>query len=98
MNPVAINSQDRINLLKQEGFAHVYEWTDKPNTEYSEHSHKGKVSFYITKGNILMNIDGIHTMVRTGDRMNVPVGVPHTAKVGPEGCTFVVGEEIKGDS
>ena len=98
MNPATISSQEKINLLKNEGFVHVYEWTDKPNTEYSEHSHKGKVSFYLTKGSILMNIDGALTMVRAGDRMDVPVGIPHTAKVGPDGCTFIVGEEIEGDS
>ena len=92
-----INPQEKISQLKQEGFAHVYEWTDKPNTEYLEHSHKGKVSFYVTKGSISMNIDGIHTMVRAGDRMDVPVGVSHKAKVGPDGCTFIVGEEIKSD-
>lgn len=93
-----MNFQDKIDLLKKEGLAHVYEWTDKPNTEYPEHSHKGKVSFYVIEGSILMNIDGVNTLVRAGDRMNVPVGVPHTGKVGPEGCTFIVGEEIKGDS
>ena len=98
MNPVAIYSQDKIDLLKQEGFAHVYEWTDMPNTEYPEHTHKGKVSFYITKGNIVLNVGGVQTMVQAGDRMDVPVGVLHTAKVGPKGCTFIVGEEIKGDS
>jgi quercetin dioxygenase-like cupin family protein len=98
MISVANDNQEKINKLKQEGFAHVYEWTDEPNTEYPEHSHKGKVSFYVTKGNILMNIDGTHTMVRAEERMDVPVGIPHTAKVGPYGCTFIVGEEIKGDS
>ncbi len=84
--------------LSNEGFHHIYEWTDKPDTKYPEHSHKGKVSFYIVKGSILMNIDGIHTTIRQGEHLDVPVGVSHTAKVGNDGCTFVVGEEIEGDS
>ncbi len=45
-----------------------------------------------------MNINDIYTLVKEHDRFDVPVGIPHTAKVGPEGCTFIVGEEIKGDS
>ena len=98
MNNVAINTQAKIDQLKVEGFSHVYEWTDEPNTEYEEHSHKGKVSFYVVKGSIVMNIAGVSKMLQVGDRMDVPVGVRHTAKVGPEGCTFIVGEEIKGAS
>lgn len=84
--------------LKDEGFTHVYEWTDAAGVEYPEHSHKGKVNFYVTSGSILMNVSGKETLVKTGERMDVPVGVSHTAKVGPGGCTFIVGEEIEGDS
>jgi quercetin dioxygenase-like cupin family protein len=84
--------------LKSEGFVHVYEWTDSPNTIYPEHSHKGRVSFYIVKGSITMNIDGIEHAIYEGGRIDVPINAPHTATVGPYGCTFVVGEDIKGDS
>ena len=84
--------------LKEQGFVHIYEWTDEPNTEYPEHSHKGKVTFYIVDGTILMNVDGIHISLRKGDKYDVPVGIPHTAKVGIDGCSFIVGEEIEGDS
>jgi quercetin dioxygenase-like cupin family protein len=84
--------------LKDQGFVHIYEWTDKPDTEYPEHLHQGKVTFYITEGSITMNIDGVHIALRKGDKYDVPVGTLHTAKVGTDGCTFVVGEEIEGDS
>lgn len=84
--------------FKGEGFSNVYEWTDEPNTKYSEHSHKGRVSFYVTKGNILININGSSTLVESGERLDVPVGVAHTAKVGSDGCSYIVGEEIEGDS
>ena len=93
-----MNKKHIRDALKSEGFTHVYEWMDKPNAEYQKHAHKGNVSFYITKGSILMDIDGTCTILQAGDRMDVPVGVSPTAKVGPEGCTFIVGEEIKGDS
>jgi quercetin dioxygenase-like cupin family protein len=92
-----LTKHEMIRELKTE-FPHVYEWTDKPHTEYPEHTHAGKVSFYVLDGSINMNIDGVHSVVTKGERLNVPVGVSHTAKVGTEGCTFIVGEEIEGDS
>ncbi len=84
--------------LKKEGFKHVYQWTDEPNTKYSAHAHKGKVSFYVTKGSITMNLEGRKVTISAGERMDVPIGMTHTATVGSQGCTFIVGEEIKGDS
>jgi len=83
--------------LREEDFAHVYEWSDKGNTKYPEHFHKGKVSFYITRGSVTFTGD-IHKTIKAGERFDVPLGVRHSAIIGPEGCDWVVGEEIKGDS
>jgi len=93
-----MNTEEIKKQFLLEGFANVYDWIDGPGKEYEEHSHKGKVSFYVVKGSILMNVNGIHTTVYAGNRFDVPEGLPHTAKVGNEGCMFVVAEEIKGDS
>ena len=88
-------------LLKQqltsEGFPIVYEWTDEPNTEYKEHKHQGKVSFYVTRGEVQF-LTGIEQIVKESERMDVPVGVLHTARVGPDGCDYVIGQEIEGDA
>jgi predicted nucleotidyltransferase len=83
--------------LKEEGFSHVFDWHDEPNTEYPEHSHKGKVSFYVLKGSVTFSGE-INITVNSGERFDVPVGVKHSAIVGPDGCDWVVGEEIEGDS
>ena len=90
--------QDIRQQFRDEGLSHIYEWTDKPNTEYPEHAHKGRVSFFVTKGSIVMNIAGEEKLVQEGERIDVPVGVSHAGKVGPIGCAFIVGEEIEGDS
>lgn len=37
-------------------------------------------------------------LLKAGDRIDVPVGKKHRAKVGPEGCQFIVGEMIESDS
>ena len=93
-----MTKQEMIENLKEKGFAHIYEWTDGPGVEYPEHVHKGKVCFYVASGSISMNISGVDTVVQAGEYIDVPVGAPHTAKVGTNGCTFIVGEEIEGDS
>ncbi len=83
--------------FKNEGFAHVYEWHDEPNTEYPEHAHKGKVSFYVLQGSVIFS-GKINQTVKAGERFDVPVGIKHSALVGPEGCDWIIGEEIEGDS
>lgn len=84
--------------LRKEGFKHIYEWSDKPGTTYPAHSHKGKVSMYITSGSITLEIGGKIVELKQGDRFDIPVGKEHAATVGPGGCAYVVGEMIKGDS
>lgn len=84
--------------LTEQGFAHVYEWTDEPNTKYPVHAHKGKVSFYVMKGSITMGLENKIITLNPVDRIDIPAGVNHMAAVGPNGCTFIVGEEIEGDS
>lgn len=85
-------------ILQKEGFKFIYEWEDKPGVNYTSHAHKGKVAFYIAKGSIEMTMNGKIYELKIGDRMDVPPGVSHVAKVGMDGCIFVVGEEIEGDS
>ncbi|HEY4479363.1 MAG TPA: hypothetical protein VI981_03345 [Candidatus Paceibacterota bacterium] len=85
-------------ILKREGFNHVYEWHDKANQKYEEHAHKGKVSIFITGGSITFNLDGKEYMFQKGERFNVPIGRPHIAIIGPSGCSYVIGEMVKGDT
>jgi quercetin dioxygenase-like cupin family protein len=91
-------SERCIETLEKEGFRYVYEWQDKPGTVYPEHSHRDKVAIFITEGLVDLTIAGTTRTLRTGDRFDVPPGVPHTAKVGPYGCQYVVGEMVEGDS
>lgn len=85
-------------ILFVEGFPHVYEWKDAPGTFYPPHSHKGKVTLFIERGSIIFNFDHSSILLREGDRIDVPPGEIHRATVGSDGCEFVVGEEIEGDS
>ncbi len=92
-----MNNEDLKNKLTAEGFPIVYEWTDAPGTVYEDHAHQGHVSFYVTRGSVTFS-GGINQTVSAGERIDVPVGVHHTAVVGSEGCEYVVGGEVEGDA
>ena len=83
--------------LKSEGFKHVFTWHDEPGTAYPEHAHKDKVAFFVTRGSVQFS-GGIDKKISVGERFDVPVGIRHSAVVGPEGCDWVVGEMIEGDA
>ncbi|MEX2340856.1 MAG: hypothetical protein WD605_00875 [Candidatus Paceibacterota bacterium] len=91
-------SERWIKRFEEEEFASVYEWQDTAGTVYKPHSHKGKVSLFITDGSIEFNFSGENKIIKAGERFDVPVGVEHSAIVGPEGWIVIVGEEIEGDS
>ncbi len=90
-------SERWIQTFEDEGFASVYEWQDPAGTIYNEHSHKGKVSIFVTDGSITFDFNGVKKEVGTNHRFDVPVGVPHSAIVGPEGWIAIIAEEIAED-
>ncbi len=91
-------SERYIQKLEAEGFASVYEWEDGAGTVYPEHSHKGKVSLLVTDGSIIFDFTGQKKELIANQRFDIPVGIPHSAVVGPKGWIVIVGEEIIGDS
>lgn len=93
-----MNTEEIKSLLLSDGFLHVFEWTDISGTVYEPHEHRGKVAVITTSGSIEFDIVGEKKTFRAGDRFDVPVGVIHSAVVGPEGWSCVVGEMVKGDS
>jgi quercetin dioxygenase-like cupin family protein len=91
-------SERCIAQLEKEGWRHIYEWSDAPGTVYPENAHADKVVIYVTEGSLQLEIQGQIHQLLTGDRFDVPPQTPHAAIVGPEGCQYVVGEMISGDS
>ena len=93
-----MNTNQLRQKLEEEGFVHIFEWNDSPNMEYEVHSHKGKVAMYILSGDVVFDFGKKVVTLKKGDRFDVPVGEEHIAKVGPNGCSYIVGEMIEGDS
>jgi mannose-6-phosphate isomerase-like protein (cupin superfamily) len=85
-------------ILKKEGFKHIYRWSDNSRITYPKHAHKDKVAMFITSGSIEIVFEDKTIKLKIGDRFDVPSESEHTALVGPDGCSYVVGEMIEGDS
>ena len=79
-------------MLLKEGFAEVYTWTDGPNMFYGEHKHESKTAHIIIDGRMEIAMNGETNIYHPGDRIDVPANTVHTAKMGPKGCTYVIGE------
>ena len=78
--------------LKAEGFSHTYVWQDGPNAHYPDHTHNGLTAHIILDGEMtLTTSDGTKTY-RAGERCDVGAGEVHSAKMGPAGCRYLIGE------
>jgi len=91
-------SERWIRTFEEEGFVSVYEWSDPAGTAYPVHSHKGKVSLFVTDGEVEFSFPEEKRVIKAGERFDVPVGIEHSAVVGPDGWIVIIGEEIEGDS
>jgi len=88
-----MNKEEIKKRLVQEGYKRVFEWSDEPNYTYSEHEHSFETLLVITKGSIWFEIGGREYNLKEGDELLVSPQTKHKAKVGPEGCWYIVGEE-----
>ncbi len=93
-----MNAQQCEQVLRDEGFVHIFEWHDEPGTVYPIHQHQDKVTIFVTKGSVQFDIDYKEVIVKEGERFDVPPKTDHRALIGDNGCDYVVGEMIKGDS
>lgn len=83
-----------FRILTEEGYTNLYVWQDAPNTYYDWHTHPFNEVRWVLEGEITMGTtEGIVTL-RAGDRMDVPAGTRHWAKVGKEGVVYVCGSKI----
>ncbi|PQE30175.1 hypothetical protein CJF32_00003600 [Rutstroemia sp. NJR-2017a WRK4] len=73
------------------GFSTVFTWTDGP-----PHSHRGLTTHLITDGQLTITYpkekDAQKVTYGVGDRIDVDAGRVHEVWMGPEGCTYIIGE------
>jgi len=79
-------------LLYDAGFKSVYTHSDGPNVYYSDHFHDALTAHIILKGEMELTMGGSAKTYGPGTRVDVPAGAMHSAKMGPAGCTYLIGE------
>jgi mannose-6-phosphate isomerase-like protein (cupin superfamily) len=78
--------------LEREGFGHTFVWQDGPNAFYPDHTHAEETAHIILSGEMTLTMNGKTETFREGDRCDVPADAMHSAKMGPRGCRYLIGE------
>ena len=78
--------------LRREGFTHTYVWQDGPNAAYPDHTHDVDTAHIILSGEMILTTAGATRTYRVGERCDVPARAVHSARMGPTGCRYLVGE------
>jgi len=84
-----------MDELKREGFSLVYVHEDAPNAVYPNHVHESLTAHILLEGEMDVKSNGKTKHYQKGDRFDVPPKEIHSAKIGPEGCKYIIGDECK---
>ena len=93
MSPMKeMQERELADQLIREGYVHLFVWEDGPEVNYPEHHHRAESAHIILRGEMSMTSNGNTRIYRAGDRVDLPAGVTHSAKTGPTGCRYLIGE------
>jgi mannose-6-phosphate isomerase-like protein (cupin superfamily) len=87
-----MDEEQLARALKEDGFGHTYVWQDGPNASYPDHTHATETTHIILSGEMTLTMDGRGHTYRAGERCDVPAGAVHSARMGPGGCRYLIGE------
>ena len=88
-----LNESRLKQQLEAEGFSDTFIWQDRPHAFYSDHTHAGLTAHIILDGEMTLTMSGESHTYAVGERCDVPAGATHSARMGPRGCRYLVGEE-----
>ena len=87
------NQKSLERQLHVEGFFHTYVWQDGPNAFYPDHTHNVETAHIILDGEMTLTMGGDTRTFGAGERCDVPAGAVHSAKMGSNGCQYLIGEK-----
>jgi mannose-6-phosphate isomerase-like protein (cupin superfamily) len=90
---MAADQKSLERQLQGEGFLHIYVWQDGPHAFYSDHTHAVETAHIILDGEMTLTQGGETHTFSVGERCDVRAGTVHTAKMGPTGCRYLIGEK-----
>lgn len=85
--------EEKQNQLRAEGFTHTYVWQDGPGVCYPDHTHPTETAHVIIHGGMTITCQGGTKTYKPGERFDVPANAVHSAKMGPKGCRYLIGEK-----
>jgi quercetin dioxygenase-like cupin family protein len=88
-----MNKEGWEKKLREEGFGDFFVWQDGPGAYYPNHTHTGLTAHVILDGEMTLTLEGRPHVYRTGERIDVPAGAVHSARMGPKGCKYLVGQK-----
>ena len=88
-----MDEEDWEKKLREEGFSHIYVWRDGPSAFYPDHTHPQATAHVILDGEMTVTSQGKTQAFRAGERFDVPANTIHSAKMGPKGCRYLIGEK-----
>jgi len=88
-----MDAKDWEKKLRDEGFRTTYVWQDGPNAFYPDHTHSTVTAHIILEGEMTVTSDGKTQTFAVGDRFDVPAHTVHSARMGPQGCRYLIGEK-----
>ncbi len=77
--------------LTAEGFHDLMVYENGPDTDFGEHTHDQQTVHIILQGSLTLADANGSQQLHAGDRFDIVPGTMHSAKCGPDGCTFLVG-------
>jgi mannose-6-phosphate isomerase-like protein (cupin superfamily) len=90
---MAADQKSLEQQLHGEGFFHTYVWQDGPNTSYPDHTHLVETAHIILDGEMTLTQGGETRTYGIGERCDIPASAAHSAKMGPRGCKYLIGEK-----
>ena len=88
-----MNAQDWERQLHAEGFSRVYVWQDGANVFYPDHTHPNVTAHIVLEGEMTVTTEGKTQTFQAGERFDVPAQSIHSARMGPKGCRYLIGEK-----
>lgn len=88
-----MNAKEWEKQLRDEGFTLTYVWQDGPGAFYPDHTHHALTAHVILEGSMTLASLGVTQTYQPGDRIDVPPETVHSARMGPEGCRYLIGEK-----
>jgi quercetin dioxygenase-like cupin family protein len=93
-----MTEEEIIKKLEAEGYDKVWSYDAEPDEVDEEHDHDFDTKLHILSGEIrIKRLSGgsiMDFLIKEGDEIEIPRKQLHSAKVGADGCRYIVAERF----